>query len=279
MLSLLFLAALSSLARVEQEVEAPPKPVPLLAENAAYRDLKEAEKSYEGVLDYLPGTGRIGLPRRFASLQLRWLQDGKVQALPLVTLDQDELLVPFVSYRVEVLGKLVTRGEGEAATAELWVGGYLVKNPAPKLALTEIKPLARTSNALMSGPNRDPGRPRTLVLRSARDAVAAMGTQGGTPERVATDQLARFLQVKNIDWNQQMVIHVASPARSVGGVLVAIKRLQVGDQGLVVEWQYERAPNLGNRTPAFPSETVLIPKVEGEVKFVLVETPPPKPGP
>jgi hypothetical protein len=253
--------------------------VPLLAEHPAYRALKEPEKSYEGVLDYLPGTGRIGLPRRFASLQLRWLQDGKVQALPLITLDQDDRLVPFVSYRVEVVGKLISSGEGELASDELWVGSYQVKNLAPKLALTEIKPLARTSTVLMAGPNRDPAKPRTLVMRSARDAAAMLGVQGDMPERQATDQLANALQVKSIDWKQQMVIHVASPPRAVGGVLVSIKRLQVGDQGLIVEWQYERVPNLGNRTPAYPSETVLIPKVEGEVKFVQVESQTPKTDP
>jgi hypothetical protein len=252
---------------------------PLLAEHKDYRDRPEVEATFEGVLDYLPGTGRIGLPQRFCALQLRWLQDNTVQAVPLVTLDQDEQLAPFVSYRVEIRGKMVTRGEGAAATRELWVGQFRVKNLAPKLALTEIQPLARASNFLMPGPVRDPNKPKTLVLRSARDVVAALGAQGELSERAATDHLARALQVNSIDWKSQMVIHVASPARPVGGVLVSIKRLQVGDQGLIVEWQYERVPNLGNRTPGFPSETVLVPRIEGDVKFIQVDAADPKTKP
>lgn len=278
MLILLCLVVLTPLAG-PVFAEGEPALRPLLAEHKEYRERPEAEATFEGVLDYLPGTGRIGLPQRFCALQLRWLQDNAVQAVPLVTLDQDEQLAPFVSYRVEIRGKMVTRGEAPAAVRELWVGQFRVKNLAPKLALTEIQPLARASNFLMPGPVRDPNKPKTLVLRSARDVVAALGAQGELSERAATDHLARALQVNSIDWKSQMVIHVASPARPVGGVLVSIKRLQVGDQGLVVEWHYERAPNLGNRTPGFPSETVLVPRIEGDVKFVHVDTAEPKTKP
>ncbi|HMP01893.1 MAG TPA: hypothetical protein PKD86_17535 [Gemmatales bacterium] len=254
-----------------EEPETPPvapSMLPLLAEVEEYKKLSVEEQRFEGILEYLPGTGRIGLASRFTGLQLRWLQDGKVRSVPLVTLDRDEALVPSVSFRVEVAGKLIRTGTEEDAAEELWVGGFVVKSPAPRLALTELRPIARASNIMFLGTPNQAAQARTVVMRSARDVVAAMRLTGNMAERQATDQLAKALGVRTIDWRNQMVVHVASPPRAVGGMLLSIKRLQVGDQGLVVEWSYDRVPNLGNRATAYPSETVLVPKIDGEVKFV-----------
>src|SRR5262249_34051841 len=46
--------------------------VPLFAVEAWYREAKEAEAVFEGVVEHTPGTGRLGPPRRFNAYRLTW---------------------------------------------------------------------------------------------------------------------------------------------------------------------------------------------------------------
>jgi len=264
---LLFVACLSSQA---DEV------VNLGQGQSWYEQEKSPVQTIEGVLDYLPGTGRIGIPADYMPFQLirKDTATGQVQHIPIHAPGLESLLALNVGQRVQIDAKLVVKGEGETKREELWPGKIKLLGMAPRNVFTELKPLARTNRF---SPNYAPIGPDAsrLVIRTGKDAAKAVGyvrdEQFG--EQQGTEHLAKFFGVKTIDWKNQMVIYVgnANQARIVLRK-IEITKLDVDEKGLTVHYRVEEGrPPLANS--AYVTDTILIPKVEGEVTFKVEKKP------
>jgi hypothetical protein len=231
---------------------------------------QEATKpqAVEGILDYLAGSGRIGIPAEYAPFRVVFKEaaTGKVIQYTMHAPGFETLLALNVGQRIKVDGKLISKGEGDAKREELWIGKMETLGAAPLNAFTEIKPIARTNRFQPVQVGREPGK---LVIRSGKDAAMALSGINETDsdiEKKATEELAtRYLMVKSIDWKTQMVIYVGNAfQRNPRLSKIEITRLDVHEKGVTVFWKSEE----GLR-PASPyvSDTVLIPRVDGEVTF------------
>jgi hypothetical protein len=237
------------------------------AGQAWYEQDKNMAQQIEGILDYQSGGGRVGVPANFRPFRVA-RQDaasGKVIIHPVHAPGHETTLALHVGQRVRVEAKVVSYGEGEARQDELWIGKLTPLGPAPANAFTEIKPVART-NRFIPQQIRHGNEASTLVLRSAKDVARQLGQgEGLDAERTATQLLAAMLGVKTIDWKNQMVIFVGTTSsRAAISKKLEITRLDVNDRGVTVTWKQQSAPRGG---ATFISDTILIPKVEGEVIF------------
>jgi len=232
---------------------------------------QEATKpqSVEGILDYLAGTGRIGIPAGYAPFRVVFKEatTGKVIQYIVHAPGFETLLALNVGQRIKVDGKVVSKGEGDAKREELWIGKMETLGAAPLNAFTEIKPIARTNRCLLQ---TKPGESEvgTRFIRSGKEAVSAIGLSPDEPDsdRRATDKLAEFFSIKSIDWKTQMVIYVGTTfqPRAARLTKIEITKLDVHEKGVTVYWKSEE----GLR-PASPyvSDAVLIPRVDGVVTF------------
>lgn len=113
--------------------------------------------------------------------------------------------------------------------------------------------------------------PQQLVIHSAEDLVAAMGLneKGDNIQQEVTATLAKALQVKTIDWNEQMLVVVTGGVQRSSGFSVDIDRLEARGKDLLVHWNL-RSPSPGQavtRKLTHPGEVILVERVEGKVKF------------
>ena len=78
----------------------------------------------EGILDYLAGSGRIGIPAGYAPFRVVFKEatTGKVIQYVVHAPGFETLLALNVGQRIKVDGKLISKGEGEAKREELWIG-------------------------------------------------------------------------------------------------------------------------------------------------------------
>jgi len=242
-------------------------PLILGAGQAWYEQEKGMAQEIEGVLGYQSAGGRIGVPAHFHPFRVL-RQDpatGKVIVHAVHAPGHETTLALNVGQRVRIQGKLVASADGQQ---ELWVGKLTPLGAAPANAFTEVKPLART-NRFQPQMIRSNADGSTLVLRTAAEAAHALGQPPGIDgEQLATTLLANLLGVKTIDWKRQMVVYagiVFNARTAVGTKKVEITRLDVNDRGLTVTWKVENTPVV--RGSPFISETILIPRVEGEVTF------------
>ncbi len=231
---------------------------------------QEATKpqAVEGILDYLAGSGRIGIPAGYAPFRVVFKEatTGKVIQYGVHAPGFETLLALNVGQRVKVDGKVVSKGEGDARREELWIGKMETLGAAPLNAFTEIKPIART-NQFQPHAMRVGSDVGTLVIHSGKDAAKAIGLTESEPdaERQATEELIKRFAIKSIDWKTQMVVYVGSfNQRNARLSKIEITKLDVNEKGVTVFWKMEE--NLRQVSP-FISDTVLIPKVDGVVTF------------
>ncbi|MFT3878554.1 MAG: hypothetical protein QM703_02710 [Gemmatales bacterium] len=225
-------------------------------------------QNLEGILDYFAGSGRIGVPAGYAPFRVVFKDaaTGKVVQYVVHAPGFETLLAFNVGQRVKVDGKVISKGEGDAKRQELWIGTLQTLGAAPLNVFTELKPIARTNRfqpqTMQVG--SDAGK---LVIRSGKDAAKAIGLSPNEPEseRVATDHLKTLFAVKSIDWKTQMAIYVGNVYQPrVRMTKIEITRIDVNEKGATVFWKSEEG--LRQASP-YVSDTILIPKVEGEISF------------
>lgn len=225
-------------------------------------------QNLEGILDYFAGSGRIGIPAGYAPFRvvLKDPTTGKVVQYVVHAPGFETLLALNVGQRVKVDGKVVPKGEGVTKRQELWIGTLQTLGAAPLNVFTEIKPSARSNRfqpqSMQVG--SDAGK---LILRNGKDAAKAIGLSPNEPEseRVATDHLAKLFAVKTIDWKTQMVIYVGNVYQPrIRLTKIEITRIDVHEKGATVFWKSEEG--LRQAVP-YVSDTVLIPKIEGDITF------------
>ncbi|HQR07304.1 MAG TPA: hypothetical protein PLN21_10810 [Gemmatales bacterium] len=230
-------------------------------------------QNLEGILDYFAGSGRIGVPAGYAPFRVVFKDaaTGKVVQYVVHAPGFETLLALNVGQRVKVDGKVLSKGEGDARRQELWIGTMQTLGAAPLNVFTELKPIARTNRfqpqAMQVG--NDAGK---LIIRNGKDAAKAIGLDSREPEadRRASEKLAEYFAVKSIDWKTQMVIYVGNVYQPrIRLTKIEITRIDVHEKGATIFWKSEEG--LRQASP-YVSDTILIPKVEGEITFKQEET-------
>jgi hypothetical protein len=248
-------------------------PLKLGAGQSWYDQQPTTASELEGILDYQPGTGRLGVPtERYVFRLIR--QDktsGKVISTPVHAPGHEAVLALNVGQRVRIEAKAVSEGEGDTRKDVLWLGKLTPLGAAPYAAFTEIKPLARTNSFGVFAPRAN-NELTTQVLRSGNDVAKALSLGGAGADREATTMLASTLGVKSIDWKKEMVIHLGMLNTRGGLVLthkLEVTRLEVHERGVTVHWKLEPQAQRG---AAALTETILVPRIDGEVTFKKEES-------
>jgi hypothetical protein len=240
-----------------------------------YEEEKTPTQELEGILVYTPATGRVGIPTDYHSFRLirQEKATGKIVSLSIHVPGQEPIMALNVGQRVKLEGKLVEHGEGDAKTQELWVGRLTPLGAAPANAFTEMKPLARTNQFMPGELTRVRNDLSTLTLRSGDDVARVLGLKGPGADREATSMLANMLGVKTIDWRKEMAISLGMLYTRAGVMQTTkleVTRLEVNDRGVIVYWKLEQQG--GRNGPVTLTETILVPRIEGEVTFKREET-------
>jgi hypothetical protein len=249
--------------------------VPLCAAETWYRDAREAEATFEGVVERTPGTGRLGPPTRFNAYRLSWTDAaGKAVVREVYAPGKAQLLAAYLGQRVRLVGKAVDTEADGKTYHEIWPAR--LEPPGGVVARSEGV-LARCYWRPTDAPVREP---RAYVFRDGREMAARLGLSGDNVEEAATALMARRLHVDGIDWKKQMVVSVTAGLRADAGAL-RVTRVAVKDGALVVTYRLEPAA-VGAAGFGYPAETVLVERCEGAVRLEPAATrpesdPPPKP--
>jgi hypothetical protein len=265
MTPLLCLVLTTGLAATVPDQKVGPRGIPLFAEEKWYQDAAGEEQTFTGVLDINPGAGGIGLPRRFHSYRLSWIEGGNPVSRPVYMNGKDHLLALFVGHRVQLVAKLVdTEVEGKKAQ-ELWPARLEVMGPAPAGVIGELEILARVANLAHDNPGLRRVEPQAYVIRN-KDELTELLIGPRIRSDVVGQWSLRFLGGQKIDWNKQMLILVCGGMQHGQGMQVEISKVAVHEKWLNVTW---KVVNRGGINPAgfihYPLEAVLVPKFDGEV--------------
>lgn len=241
---------------------------PLLSDQAWYQQAPEAEIEFEGKLDFNLGDGRLGLPSRFGTFRIIGVEDGKPVSRRIYAGDREYLLASLVGKRVRLLGKVVQRESDGEKFVEFWPGKVVLVLGDAGEAIGEVKVFARTSRWL---PARRTVQPQMFVIRDAATLAQVSGMAGSGAEAAAEKSLCQLLEIKpgttgvtNIDWKRQMVLVISGGIQPSGGAKVEVTRLTLQEKGLDVTWKLVgQAGGVG--LP--PTETLLVPRFEGEIRF------------
>jgi hypothetical protein len=240
---------------------------PILSAEKWYQDAKEPETEFEGKLDVNPGDGRIGLSPRYCAFRIIGVEEGKPIARLVYSEGRDQLLGAYVGKRLKLLGKVVSRDAEGGKVIEFWPGQLLTVSGDAGESIGEVKVLARTARWI---PARRTVAPQAFVVRDAATLAQLGGMAGGGAETAAERSLCQVLEsrpgasINNIDWKKQMVIAVSGGIQPSGGAKVEITRLLLQEKGLDVTWKLLTQPG-GVGLP--PTETLLVPRFDGEVRF------------
>jgi hypothetical protein len=117
-------------------------------------------------------------------------------------------------------------------------------------------------------------KPAERVIRSGEELAVALGvdpsdTKGKKFRTGATEDTAKLLKVKDIDWSKQMLIIVAAGEKRTGGYRVEIVSLRIKDGMLIVNWKLHSPPPDAIVTQAlsYLSQMVLVKRFRGAVRF------------
>jgi hypothetical protein len=117
-------------------------------------------------------------------------------------------------------------------------------------------------------------KPKQLVIRGGEELAIALDVDPKDAkekrfQKAATEDLAKLLKVKDIDWKKQMVIVVAAGAKPTGGYRVEVVSLRGKDKTLTVTWKLHKpaADAIVTQAITHPSQAVLIERWPGTVRF------------
>lgn len=251
----------------------PEEPLKLGLGQPWYDQEKSAGATIEGILDYQPTTGRIGIPAQYSPFRLvrRVGETAQVEQYTLHAPGHEPQLATMVGYRVNIVGKVQSQGEGEQKRQIFWVGTVQPLSIAPSLVFTEVQPIARTSKlSIYTGKVLE--AITSSVMRSDSDVAKAIGTGSGVEaEKIAVDHLKGYFGIKNIDWKTQMVVYIG-PVRQnrIGEFKREITKIEVHERGATISWRSDEAMKPGS---APSTDTVLLPRIDGEITFKQVTGP------
>ncbi|MFO0812857.1 MAG: hypothetical protein U0796_06540 [Gemmatales bacterium] len=235
-----------------------------------YEQEKTAPQTMEGILDYQSTTGRIGIPASYSPFRfIRKVEEtGKIEQYALHCPGLEAVLAANVGQRVNVEGKFLSKGEGDQKQTTIWVGKISILGTAPMNVFTELRSIARTEKLQTYSGLRGQAL-GTLVLRSAKEVAQVTGQgQGPDAEREAVMRLCGLFGIKAIDWKTQMVVHIGPTNQTrMSNRKMEITKIEVHERGATVYWKNDEFMKL-NAAPS--SDTLLVPRVDGEITFKQV---------
>jgi hypothetical protein len=262
---LMTIACMSPGGRSESKVDEPAAKKELFAGEDWYKGQKGKEQQYTGTLRYTaPPEVGIG---RFNPYRLEMTVKGKKEVREVYAGGKPELLKPYVGRTVKLTGKPVDLEVIGHVHREIWPARLEVLRAGPRVEPEEkagrVKILGR---AAWASPATARGA-QQLVLRSAKDAAAALDLPGNPAE--ATRRLARLFKVPAIDWTRQMVVVVTAGVKPTGGYRVEVTDLARDARTLTVRWKLH-GPKPGSPvtdTITHPGTAVLVEHIAGPVRF------------
>lgn len=240
-----------------------PRPAPLLlfANEAWYKDATGEEKGFEGTVELNPGTGEIGKPKRFNTYRLVWSKpDGTKVIREIYAPGKAQFIGLHVGKRIRLVGKAVDTKADDKVYAEIW--------PA------RLEPVGLMSADAQNGilarctwqPNAAKKRGDTQwVINNGTELAKHFGYFGREVDSRASQDIARELKVPKVDWSRQMLVTISAGLRA-SGERVRIVRVELKERILTVTYKIER-PAESPGGIAFPAETVLVDRFDGEVKY------------
>jgi hypothetical protein len=235
----------------------------LFENDDAYKGLAAQEAKYEGVLEFSPSNGLIGIPANFHAFQLSWTEDGKIHSRPINMQGKDTHLAPFVGHRVQLFGKLSEREVDGQKLAELIPGKLEVHGQVPYGVLGDVKILARTPVQFLNVIRRGI-QPEVVLIRDGGDLASRMGYGGTNADRSATTAASQRIGF-NIDWEKHIMLHISGGQQRVAGAQVKVTSATMGVNGIDIKWKLEVPNNVGVSI-SYPQETILIPAFKGEIR-------------
>jgi hypothetical protein len=239
----------------------------LFAKADWYQQASEPEQVYEGKVELIPTNGQIGKPSRFNTYRLTWNDSvGEARSLELHVPGKAQFLAGYLNQRVRITGKAVDVKGDERFYHELWPARLEVPDPNAKETATGIlarcgwQPVARRREASVH------------VITDGTELARQRGYFGNRVEEKATEDLARELGVAKIDWKKQMVVCV-SDGLHINGEQVHISRVELQNRVLIVAYQL-KVPAEPVEGLAYPAETVLVERFDGQVQVRREVVPP-----
>ena len=117
-------------------------------------------------------------------------------------------------------------------------------------------------------------KPAQRAIRSGEELALALGVAAKDAtnkrfQKAATEDVAKLLKVRDIDWDKQMLVVVAAGAKPTGGFRVEIESLRIKDRTLTVNWKLHRpaAGDIVTQVITHPSQVVLVERWPGSVHF------------
>lgn len=242
---------------------APPKPapLPLFANEAWYKDASGAEKGFEGTVELNPAPGEIGRPKRFNTYRLVWsTSDGTKVTREIYAPGKAQFIGLYVGKRIRLVGKAVDTKADDKTYAEIW--------PARLEPVGLMSPDAQ--NGILARCTWQPNAARKRgdtqwVIHNGKDLARHLGYFGADVDTRASQDIAKELKIPTVDWTKQMLVTISAGLRA-NGERVRVVRVELKERILTVTYKIER-PAESPGGIAYPAETVLVDRFEGEVKY------------
>src|SRR5262249_6256061 len=215
----------------------------------------------------------------------------KIQVLkpvPVFIADKAILLEPFNEKQVKIVGKLVPKevagrkyDEILPATIEIFEPKQSGASPAKQDDAccgddkdTPVKIIAKARWPYVSTDPKSDKQGKQLLIRSAAELVAnspykESDARQDLLEQKATEEIAKLLNVKGIDWKTQMLVVVTGGVKNTGGWKIDIVGVTVADKTLTVHWLLSPPPGVATQAFTHPSLMALVERTGGEARFVL----------
>lgn len=282
MLTTLVLTVLLN-AQAQPPVDELPIKKELFAQEKWYQDQKAKEEEFVGVLERQE-SGKVGIGRNnpyrlVMTIQLRTIQvvDGMFVEVPVGAATTEvrevyaggkpDLLAPYAGMKVRLIGKPVEMEVAGKKNNEIWPARLEVVLADAK---KDVKILARS---LWRAPIRADGGEQQLIIRSAEELAAASGQRDKAKDEATQQQVtaatAKALNVKDIDWKNQMLVVVTGGVQRSGGYSVEVTGVELRDKDLTVRWKLNAPPAGSAVTQALthPAQAILVERYDGPVKF------------
>ena len=307
MLTTLMLTLLTGLTGAQAppigEKQDPPKKVEIFAAEDFYKQEKAKEQEFVGQIQRADKGGKAGFGRfnpyrlmviTYQDVTKETIVNGKVVRetvkVPYATVyeiyiaGKGELLEPFLGKEVKVIGKPVSMEVEGRKHNEVWparvelIEPKKVETPGDDACCgddkdTPVKIVAKARWPFVSSAPNSDKQGKQLVIRSATELVANSpykdrDARPEVVEKMATEEIAKLLSVKDIDWKNQMLVVVTAGVKNTGGRKIEIVSVTAADK--VVTVNYLLSPPMGAATQAFthPSVMALVERAAGEPRFV-----------
>lgn len=242
--------------------QAPARPaasLTLLGNERWYQQVKGDEETFVGVLERIPASARD----QRSAYRLAMTTDGRPTYREVFIGSDSRALAPYVGQKVRLVGMTVDLKVDGRTRYEIWPARLETGDEKPE----GMRVLARTAWTAKFDPKviKAGAGAEQVVLRSPEELLKAAGS------RAEAEAILRALNIKDMDWKNQMLIGVTGGVQPNTGYSVEITGLDVRDKTLTVQWRLNKPGPKDLVTVKFihPAEILLVPSFDGPVRFDL----------